>query len=102
MKAVGTKTDAKTNATPMTGPVISFIALRLASFAESPASIWCSTASTTTMASSTTKPIAKTSQNSDSVLMEKPNSGKNIKEPINETGTTNDGMKVARQQCRKR
>ena len=37
-----------------------------------PSSMWCSTASTTTIASSTTRPMASTRPNSDSVLIEKP------------------------------
>ncbi len=64
--------------------------------------MWCSTASTTTMASSTTKPMASTSPKSDSVLMENPNKGKTAKVPISDTGTAMRGMRVARQFCRKR
>ena len=63
--------------------------------------MWRSTASTTTMASSTTRPIASTRPNSDSVLMEKPNSGKKTNVPISETGTASSGISVARQPCRK-
>ena len=61
-----------------------------------------STASTTTMASSTTSPIASTRPNSDSVLIEKPNSGNMMKVPISETGTASNGISVARQPCRNR
>ena len=57
---------------PMTGACTSDIALKVASRGDMPSSMWCSTASTTTMASSTTRPIASTSANSDSVLIEKP------------------------------
>ena len=64
--------------------------------------MWCSTASTTTIASSTTRPMASTRPNSDSVLMEKPSSGKNAKVPTSDTGTAISGMSVARQFCRKR
>ena len=63
--------------------------------------MWCSTASTTTIASSTTNPIANTIPNSDSVLMEKPSIGKTTKVPISETGTASRGISVARQPCRK-
>ena len=67
-----------------------------------PSSIWCSTASTTTMASSTTRPMARTSPKSESVLTENPRKGKKAKVPISETGTAIMGIKVARQFCKKR
>src|ERR1700722_18191070 len=76
MKAVGMNTAESTRAMPMTGPEISCMAFSAASFGAMPSSIWRSTASTTTIASSTTRPIASTMPNIDSVLMEKPNSGK--------------------------
>ena len=53
------------------------------------------TASTTTMASSTTMPIASTRPSSESVLIEKPSSGKTAKAPISETGTVSVGISVA-------
>ena len=61
-----------------------------------------STASTTTIASSTTMPIANTSPNSVRVLIEKPSSSKTEKVPTSATGTAEIGMIVARQLCRKR
>ena len=61
-----------------------------------------STASTTTIASSTTTPIASTSPNRVSVLIEKPRAAKAAKVPTSDTGTTMTGMSVARQLCRKR
>ena len=60
----------------MTGPETSSIAFSVASRGERPCSMWCSTASTTTIASSTTRPIASTRPKSESVLIEKPSSGK--------------------------
>jgi len=63
--------------------------------------MWCSTASTTTMASSTTRPIASTRPNSESVLIEKPNIGNSMKVPTSDTGTASKGISVARQPCRK-
>ena len=66
-----------------------------------PCSMWCMTASTTTIASSTTIPIASTRPSSDSTLIEKPISGKNMNAPISETGTVISGISVARQFCRK-
>src|SRR6266403_2035781 len=66
MNAVGTNTEANTSAIPTTGPESSFIAFIAASFGASPSSIWRCTPSTTTIASSTTKPIARTRPNRDS------------------------------------
>ena len=75
--------------------------MKAASRGDSPASIWCSTASTTTMASSTTSPIASTRPKSESVLIEKPRRGKSMKVPTSETGTASSGIKVARNPWRK-
>ncbi len=85
----------------MTGPDTSSMALTEASCGDSPSSIWRSTASTTTMASSTTKPMARIMPNKDSVLMEKPSIGKTMNVPINETGTAARGMRAGRHPCRK-
>src|SRR5207245_6428940 len=65
-------------------------------------SIRCCTASTTTMASSTTIPIASTRPNKVSVLIEKPSAANAAKVPISETGTAAIGISVARQLCRNR
>ena len=102
MSAIGMKTAERTRAIPTTGPETSDMALSVASRGESPSSIWCSTASTTTIASSTTSPMARTSANRERVLMEKPRKGKNAKVPTSETGTAMSGMSVARQFWRKR
>ena len=59
------------------------------------------TASTTTMASSTTMPIASTRPNIDNVLTEKPRTGKKMNVPMRETGIVSSGMIVARMFCRK-
>ena len=61
-----------------------------------------STASTTTMASSTTKPMASTMPSKHTVFSEKPSRGKKQKVVTSETGTAMSGMSVARQPCRKR
>jgi hypothetical protein len=60
-----------------------------------------STFSTTTIASSTTIPIASTSPNSDNVLMEKPKPSMMAKVPTIDTGTAASGMIEARQVWRK-
>src|SRR6267143_2042727 len=63
INAVGTNTAARIRAMPITGPETSSFAFKEASLGESPCSMLCSTASTTTMASSTIKPIASTKPN---------------------------------------
>ena len=95
-KAVGTNTATRIRAMATTGPETSSIAFSVASRGARPCSMWCSTASTTTMASSTTSPMASTRPNSDSVLMEKPSRGNTAKVPTSDTGTASSGMRVAR------
>ena len=102
MKAIGTNTAHSTNAIAMIGPVTSDIAFKVASRGLSPASIFRSTFSTTTMASSTTMPMASTCPNSDSALIEKPKASMNAKVPMIDTGTASSGMIDARQVCRNR
>src|SRR5205823_9717631 len=99
--AVGMKTAESTSATPTTTPETSRIACNVASRGAIPSSIWRSTASTTTMASSTTRPIASTNPKSESVLIENPKSGNNTNVPTNDTGTAQSGIKVARHPCKK-
>ncbi len=57
--------------------------------------------STTTMASSTTIPMARTSPKSVSVLIENPNTLMTAKVPTSDTGMVMVGMRVARQSWRK-
>ncbi|MND50246.1 hypothetical protein D3C80_412120 [compost metagenome] len=45
--------------------------------------------------------MANTKPNKDSTFTEKPKSGKIINVPIKETGTVSNGIRVARQSCRK-
>ena len=70
MKATGTNTDNKTSVMARIGPVISAIAFLQASGTGSSgfSSITRSTFSTTTMASSTTMPMASTRASSETVL----------------------------------
>ena len=94
-------TAASTSTMPITAPCTS----RMASMAASNGAIFSSrirrsTFSSTTMASSTTMPMASTMANSVSVLIEKPNSCSPAKVPISDTGTASIGMSVARQLCR--
>ena len=101
IKAVGTNTATKTKAVAIIGPTTSLIAFRVASLADSPKPIWRSTFSTTTIASSTTIPIAKTKPNNDKVFKDRPMADITAKVPIKDTGTANKGMIVARQFCKK-
>ena len=101
MKIVGIKTATSTMLVAKMGPLTSFIARMVASLGANPFSMYRSTASTTTMASSTTSPMARTRPKSERVLIEKPSTGKKMKVPISETGTAMSGMRVARQPCRK-
>ena len=102
MKATGRKTAISTSAIPTTAPDTSRMASSVASLGPKP--LWamlCSTASTTTMASSTTIPIASTRPKSVRTLTENPNIGKKMKVPTSDTGTVSSGISVARQFCRK-
>ncbi len=73
--------------------------------ASSGASPFCemftSTLSTTTMASSTTRPMARIMPNMVSMLIEKPSRCMPTKVPMMETGTARIGITVARSDCRK-
>ena len=101
--ATGTKTAESTIATPISAPVIWPIALRVASLGPSFSSVMTrSTFSTTTMASSTRRPIASTRPNIESVLMLKPTAAMRPKVPSRTTGTAIAGIRVALQFCRKR
>ncbi len=87
----------------MTGAPTSAIADLAACSGDRPSvSSRCCTASTTTIASSTTIPIARTSPNSVNVLIEKPSAVNAANVPTSEIGTTRIGINVARQLCRNR
>ncbi len=73
MNAVGTNTAISTSAVAMIGLVTSRIACCAAAMGARPRAMLRSTFSTTTIASSTTMPIASTRPNSDSAFSEKPN-----------------------------
>ena len=101
IKVHGINTAHRTRATAITGPVTSFIALRAASRGVAPLCSHLSTFSTTTIASSTTIPIASTNPKSEMLLMEYPNRAITAKVPMIATGTAMRGMSVARQLCKK-
>ena len=76
-------------------------ALKAASCGSVPRSSQRWTFSTTTIASSTTMPIASTRPNSDSMFSEKSISHITAKVPISDTGIARIGTSEARQLCRK-
>src|SRR6185369_13552851 len=100
--ATGTNTAHSTSVIAMIGRLTSFIATLVASSGERPSSMWRSTFSTTTIASSTTMPMASTRPNSESVLIENPNASSTANVPMTDTGTATSGMIDARQVCRNR
>ena len=87
MVATGTNTAISESEVATIGAATSRMASIVASLDFMPFSIFVATASTTTMASSTTIPMASTRPSRDSVLIEKPSSGKTAKVPISDTGT---------------
>jgi hypothetical protein len=101
-KAVGTNTAHSTSATAMTAPLTSFMAWMVASRGARPLAMLRSTFSTTTMASSTTMPMASTRPNRDRLFSEKPKTCMTASVPMSDTGTASSGMMEARQLCRKR
>ena len=103
MKVTGMNTAMNTKVHEMTAIDTSFMAWRVASLASlMPLSIFAITASTTTMASSTTVPMASTSANSVRMFSEKPASMTMAKVPSSDTMTESDGIIVALKFCRKK
>src|SRR5579884_3399075 len=102
MNAVGTNTAQSTSAVAMMGLVTSLMARFAASGGDNPSAMLRSTFSTTTMASSTTMPMASTKPNSERLLIEKPTASITANVPTSETGTAANGMMDARHVCKKR
>ena len=100
--ATGTKTATRTSEVATTAPATSFMAMEAALCgSEIPSVMWRCTFSMTTMASSTTRPVASVSPKRVRVLIEKPKIFTNAKVPMRETGIVIAGIKVLRQSCRK-
>ncbi len=94
-------TAISTTAMATTAPEICPIALRVASFGDSPSSsMMRSTFSITTIASSTTMPITSTMPNSVSWLIVNPVIHMPRNPPISATGITSRAMIVMRRFCR--
>src|SRR6185295_3401399 len=100
MNAVGTNTAQSTSAVAMIGLVTSLMARLAASTGDKPSAMLRSTFSTTTMASSTTMPMASTRPKSERLLIEKPSALITANVPTSDTGTAARGMIEARQVCR--
>ena len=98
----GINTASSTSAVAKIAPVNSFIALEAAAKGLSPASIRADTASTTTIASSTTRPVARITPSSVSSLIEKPNAFTKTIAPSNAIGSARAGTIVAFQSRRNR
>ena len=99
-KQHGTNTAERTRVIARTGPVISSIALIVAVRASSPVAICRSMFSSTTIASSTTMPIASTSPNRVRLLSVNPIADMIANVPMSDTGTSIIGRIIARQSCR--
>src|SRR5467141_4300859 len=99
--ATGTNTATSTSDVAMTAPVTSFMATEAALCGSVIPSTMCrSTFSITTMASSTTSPVASVIPNNVSVLIEKPSNFTKTNVPISETGMVIAGMNVLLQSCK--
>src|SRR6201996_2155590 len=99
----GTNTEISTSDVAMTALVTSDIATDVAVCGSECSALMCRcTFSMTTIASSTTSPVASVMPNIVSELMEKPNILINAKVPTSETGMVMAGMIVARQSSRNR
>ena len=96
-KAIGRKTAVRTVAIPHRALVICPMDLMVASWGERPSSVMIlSTFSTTTMASSTRRPMTMTRANMVRVLIENPVAASTPMVPRRTTGTAMVGMRVAR------
>ena len=101
-KATGTKTEHSTSTIATRARLTWRMARSAATAGDTPSlAMMRSTFSITTIASSTTMPIASTRPNNVSRLIEKPSTCIPKKAPMTETGTASTGMSVARQLCKK-
>src|SRR5712675_1052687 len=96
MKAAGTNTAHNTRAMAINAEPTSSMLRFAASRGARPAAMLRSTFSTTTIASSTTIPTARTRPKSDRLLSENPNIAMKKKVPISDTGIATIGMTEAR------
>ena len=100
MNADGMNTAHSTRAIATSAAPTSSMLRTAASCGERPAAMLRSTFSTTTIASSTTMPIASTIPNSERLLIENPTMAITKNVPTSEIGMAMIGMIAARQVCR--
>ncbi len=100
-KASGAYTATRVSVMAITAKAISRTPKKAACIAVLPSSIWRYTFSSTTIASSTTRPIASTMASKVSVLIEKPSMYMMAKAPIREIGIVTMGITLARKLRRK-
>ena len=100
MKQQGMNTELSTSVMAMIGPVISSIARMVAVRESSPVAIRRSMFSSTTIASSTTIPIASTRPKSVRLFRLNPSTAMAANVPIRETGTSIIGSTIVRQSWR--
>src|SRR6202040_251982 len=99
----GTNTEIRTNEVATTALDTSRMATEVAACGSVLSWLmWRCAFSMTTIASSTTSPVARVIPKSVSELIEKPNMFMNAKVPISDTGIVTAGMMVARQSSRNR
>src|ERR1700678_4823474 len=102
-KETGTNTEISTREVAITALVTSAIATDVAVWGSEWSSLICRcTFSITSMASSTTRPVASVMPNIVNELIEKPKILMKANVPISETGIVIAGMMVARQSSRNR
>ena len=102
VKASGANTAANVKVIAITAKAISLEPFRAALKGVSPSSMWRKMFSSTTMESSTTRPMASTSDSKVSVLMLNPAAAMSENTPIRLTGMVISGMIEARSVRRKR
>ena len=100
--ASGANTDASVSVIASTANAISRDPCIAACMRGMPFSIWRNTFSSTTMASSTTRPMASTMASNVSVFTVKPNAYISPKAPTSDTGMVTMGMMVARKLRKKK
>ena len=95
MKQTGTNTAINTRDVATTAPNTSCIVTSVASFGDFPSCICLCVFSRTTIASSTTRPTAKTKPNKIKRFIDNPIAAINKNTPINETGIAQKGINAA-------
>ena len=101
MNETGMNTAASVAVVASTAKTISLVPRTAAARGPAPMARWRAMFSTTTMASSTTRPVATTSASSVMTLIEKPTAQMAASVPISDTGMEIAGAMVARNERRK-